>query len=453
MSVYSLLCSLAAPEPVEDKRVLLEFISSTRLSRNLKWDLNSSACSNWTGVTCNHEQSRIIAVRLPAIGFKGELRPNTLSRLSALEILCLRSNGISGPFPRDLLKLPHLTDLHLQYNNFHGPLPSNFTVWKNLSVLDLSNNAFNGNIPSSISNLTHLMSLNFANNSLSGYIPDLCMPSLQVLNLSNNNLTGLVPQSLSKFPRSAFSGNNNISFPILPLLNPSSTANHKKHSSKFKEPLILGIAIGGFLIVFISVALLLFVVNRKNNKRDDTMSNTSQKKENSVRSMASEYQGVNGKITFFEGCNLAFDLEDLLRASAEVLGKGSFGTTYKAALEDATTVVVKRLKEVVVGKREFEHHMEIIGSVRHENVVPLRAYYYSKDEKLVVYDYYHWGSVSALLHGKRGENGSPLDWEARLKIATGAARGLAHIHSRCHGKLEIRCFNRAPAQARTPNAA
>lgn len=106
------------------------------------------------------------------------------------------------------------------------------------------------------------------------------------------------------------------------------------------------------------------------------------------------------KLVFFEGCSYNFDLEDLLRASAEVLGKGSYGTAYKAVLEEATTVVVKRLKEVVVGKRDFEQQMEIVGRVgQHPNVVPLRAYYYSKDEKLLVYDYYPNGSLSTLLHG------------------------------------------------------
>lgn len=106
------------------------------------------------------------------------------------------------------------------------------------------------------------------------------------------------------------------------------------------------------------------------------------------------------KLVFFEGCSYNFDLDDLLRASAEVLGKGSYGTAYKAVLEEATTVVVKRLKEVVVGKKDFEQQMEIVGRVgQHTNVVPLRAYYYSKDEKLLVYDYISNGSLSAFLHG------------------------------------------------------
>lgn len=109
--------------------------------------------------------------------------------------------------------------------------------------------------------------------------------------------------------------------------------------------------------------------------------------------------GERNKLVFFDGGVYSFDLEDLLRASAEVLGKGSVGTSYKAVLEEGTTVVVKRLKDVVVSKREFEVALEGLGRVKHENVVPLRAYYFSKDEKLLVYDFMPAGSLSALLHG------------------------------------------------------
>jgi hypothetical protein len=125
----------------------------------------------------------------------------------------------------------------------------------------------------------------------------------------------------------------------------------------------------------------------------------SKKKELSMKEESSPIRRDENKMVFFEDCYLAFDLEDLLRASSKILGKGTIGTTYKAALEDVTTVVLKRLKEVTVGKREFEQHMEVVGKIKHENVDALRAYYYSKDEKLVVYDYYHQGSVYSILHG------------------------------------------------------
>ncbi|KAM0020688.1 putative protein kinase RLK-Pelle-LRR-III family [Helianthus debilis subsp. tardiflorus] len=117
-----------------------------------------------------------------------------------------------------------------------------------------------------------------------------------------------------------------------------------------------------------------------------------------------------------------------LRASAEVLGKGSVGTSYKAVLEEGTTVVVKRLKDVTVTKKEFEVQMEVLGKVKNENVVELRAYYYSKDEKLLVYDYLPAGSLSALLHGSRGSGRTPLDWDHRMRIALCAAKGIAYLH-------------------------
>ncbi|XP_057445276.1 probable inactive receptor kinase At1g48480 [Lotus japonicus] len=90
-----------------------------------------------------------------------------------------------------------------------------------------------------------------------------------------------------------------------------------------------------------------------------------------------------------------FELEDLLRASAEVLGKGTFGTSYQAVWP---VVAVKRLKDVTISEKEFKEKIELVGAMDHVNLVPLRAYYYSRDEKLLVHDYFPMGSLSALLH-------------------------------------------------------
>ncbi|KAK6155870.1 hypothetical protein DH2020_010118 [Rehmannia glutinosa] len=141
------------------------------------------------------------------------------------------------------------------------------------------------------------------------------------------------------------------------------------------------------------------------------------------------------RLVFIEDFNATFDLEDVLRASAEVLGKGTFGTSYKAILENGSTIAVKRLREVIVTFKDFQQHMEVIGRMRHENIAEIRAYYFSKDEKLLVYDYHNQDSVSALLHGKIGTGRTPLDWETRLKIGLGAARGIAHIHKQDGRKL------------------
>ncbi|KAK8610048.1 hypothetical protein V6N13_026592 [Hibiscus sabdariffa] len=431
--ILGLVLFQGSADLVEDKQALLDFVNNLRHSRSLNWNETSPVCNNWIGVTCNKDGSRIVAVRLPGIGLHGPIPANTISRLSALQILSLRSNGINGHLPSDFFNLRNLSFLYLQYNNFSGPLPVNFSAWNNLTIVNLSNNRFSGSIPSSLSNLTHLEALNLANNSLSGEIPDLNLPSLQQINLSNNSLTGVVPKSLLRFPISVFEGNNvsfeNIPPPTSPSTAPSSEPNPtSKKSGRLGEAALLGIIIASCVLVIITFVFFVIVCCSR-RKSEDAYSRKLQTGEMSPEKAVSRSQDANNRLFFFEGCNYTFDLEDLLRASAEVLGKGTYGISYKAVLEDATTVVVKRLKEVSVGKRDFEQQMEVVGSIQHPNVAELKAYYYSKDERLMVYDYYNQGSVSSILHGKKGENRTPLNWDDRMKIAIGAARGIARIHS------------------------
>nr|XP_043612778.1 probable inactive receptor kinase At4g23740 [Erigeron canadensis] len=440
MLFFGAIFSLGNTEPIQDKKLLLEFIENIPHSPFINWDINTSACSNWTGVTCNHNRTSVIAVRLPALSLEGSLPLNTLSRLSNLQILSLRSNGLSGLFPSDFYNLKNLTSLHLQCNGFYGPLPTNLSFWNNLSVLNLSHNRFNGSIDPSISSLTHLTVLSLANNSLSGEIPDFSSASLQVLDLSNNNFTGTVPQSLMRFPSSAFLGNNLVPQGLmLPTVSYYSSGASKK--SKLGHSAILGIVIGScvFVLGLLTLLMVFWVSKKEGRKQNVQRSVRKEKKVKGIEKLKSTSENGNengnGSLVFFEGSSLAFNLEDLLRASAEVLGKGTFGITYKAALEESSAVVVKRLLGINVTRREFEQQMEIVGKTVHENVVPLRAYYYSKDEKLMVYDYFNQGSVSSMLHANRGADRTPLDWDSRLRIAIGAARGITHIHTQDSRKL------------------
>ncbi|KAK4790522.1 hypothetical protein SAY86_017826 [Trapa natans] len=453
----TILSPTVLAKPVEDKQALLDFIRNISHSQPLNWNKDSSVCQSWTGVRCSADESRVISLRLPRMGLQGPIPPNTLGRLTAIKLLNLRMNNLSGPFPPDFSNLRNLTALFLQMNNLASPLPDDWLVWQNLTVLDLSYNHFNGSIPSSMSILTHLRYLNLADNSLSGEIPDLMLPQLQQLNLANNSLTGRVPPSLKNFPISAFIGNNltfdsNAAPPASPLEPPA--AQPEKESKKLSGSALLGVVIAACLAVFILSAVLMICCYPRRTSSDleeptagavekmKKQKEVSSKKKGGIGGGATEkrHDHEEKQLVFFQGCSYAFDLEDLLTASAEVLGKGTYGTAYKAALADTTTVVVvKRLKEVGVGKKEFEQQMEMIGRIRHENVVPLRAYYCSKDEKLLVYDLYTQGSLSSLLHdGDRDQDETrraPLDWEARLRIAIGAARGLTYIHKLNGGKL------------------
>ena len=107
----------------------------------------------------------------------------------------------------------------------------------------------------------------------------------------------------------------------------------------------------------------------------------------------------HGRLVFIQEGRTRFEIEDLLRASAEVLGSGTFGSSYKATLCEGPAVVVKRFKDMNgVGREDFSEHMRRLGRLAHPNLLPLVAYLYKKEEKLVT-DYIVNGSLAQLLHG------------------------------------------------------
>ncbi|KAI5062033.1 hypothetical protein GOP47_0022572 [Adiantum capillus-veneris] len=392
----------------------------------------------------------------------GAIPTGSLGQLTELRVLNLRSNNLSGSLPADLENCGFLRSIYLQNNTFSGLLPSNFSSWPNLNRFDVSFNNFSGEVSPSLADAGQLINLFLQNNSLTGSLPPLNMSSLTNFNASNNNFTGEIPRTAaySKFDQSSFLGNNLCGSPLedcalvpAPLiLSPPSG-----HKRKLSGGAIAGIVIG-------SVALLLLVCLLCCLSYKKTKSRGSNKQVNlyEARSVEGNSNGdrvvvpkgemgssgaavpaastepERSRLVFFEGNKYGFDLEDLLRASAEVLGKGSVGTSYKAVLESGIFVAVKRLKDVSIEKKDFDLKMQFFGKLKHENLVPVIAYYYSREEKLLVSMYMTNGSLSALLHGNKEANSTPLDWDTRVRIALGAALGILHLHDKdfTHGNIK-----------------
>ncbi|CAN4085204.1 unnamed protein product [Withania somnifera] len=442
-------------EPTQDKQALLTFLSQVRHATRVQWNSSTSVCT-WFGVECDPNNSSVYSLRLPAVGLVGQIPSNTLGRLSQLRVLSLHANGLSGPIPLDFSNLKLLRSLYIQNNGFSGEFPRSIPVLTRLNRLDLSSNNFTGGIPFSINNLTHLTRLLLQNNSFTGTLPSINPPGLVDFSVANNHLNGSIPTALSKFSASSFAGNMDLCGGPLPPCTPffpspsSSPATEAKPAPSNKKPkklstaAIVGIAVGSTIGLLLLLLLLFFCLRRRKQETSKAQKPPVASRATAVTGEAGTSsskddltggsgEGERNKLVFFEGGGYSFDLEDLLRASAEVLGKGSVGTSYKAVLEEGTTVVVKRLKDVVVPRKEFEQQLEVLGRMKHENVLPLRAFYYSKDEKLLVSDYMPAGSLSALLHGSRGSGRTPLDWDSRMRIVLGAARGIAYLH--ISGKL------------------
>ncbi|CAI5951934.1 unnamed protein product [Closterium sp. NIES-64] len=116
-------------------------------------------------------------------------------------------------------------------------------------------------------------------------------------------------------------------------------------------------------------------------------------------------------------------------ARENILGEGGFGTVYRGLLPVAprVEVAVKVLKQLgVQADEEFHIELELLSRLDHKNLVRLHGFCSTASQRMLVYEYLPNGSLTDHLHGPPGT--AELSWERRVRIAAGAARGLAHLH-------------------------
>lgn len=121
-------------------------------------------------------------------------------------------------------------------------------------------------------------------------------------------------------------------------------------------------------------------------------------------------------------------------SAANRLGAGGFGPVYKGFLEagirpglKAQRIAVKLLDlDGLQGHKEWLTEVIMLGQLRHPHLVKLIGYCYEEDHRVLVYEFMEQGSLETHLFNAYI---SPLPWEKRIKIAYGAAKGLAFLHS------------------------
>ncbi|XP_022758601.1 putative kinase-like protein TMKL1 [Durio zibethinus] len=427
--------------------------------RGLKWAFSNGnvlSCTDlsspqWTNLSLSKDPSlHLVSLQLPSANLTGSL-PRELGEFSMLQSLYLNINSLSGTIPLELGYSSSLSDIDLSDNLLTGVLAP--SIWnlcdglvslrlhgnslsgslsepalpnstcKNLQSLDLGNNKFSGNFPESITRFQALKELDLSGNMLSGPIPEsLTTLNLERLNLSHNNFTGALPVFYErKFGAEVFEGNN----PGLCGL-PLNSCNGR---SQLSPGAIAGIVIGLMTGVVVLASLFIgYVQNKKRRSREDSEEELEEGEEYE-NGVGDEGGSGESKLTLFQGGE-HLTLEDVLNATGQVMEKTNYGTVYKAKLAGGGNIALRLLREGSCKDRSScLPVIKQLGKVRHENLVPLRAFYQGKrGEKLLIYDYLPNRSLHDFLHESRA--GKPvLNWARRHKIALGIARGLAYLHA------------------------
>ncbi|XP_073150040.1 LRR receptor-like serine/threonine-protein kinase GHR1 isoform X2 [Henckelia pumila] len=394
---------------------------------------------------------------------------------SNLRVFDISDNQFDGYFPDGFGNLSSLQVLNIGGNNFSGSLPTSIGGLSILNSLDISRNHFTGPIPKNLPNT--LQSFNASYNDLSGVVPE---------NLRKFSLSSFYPGNPQlQFPNPPPSsdhipdGNKSkkhlktvikvvvisafvIAILILILLAvfiyykcaskrllPHATDKHARYQTSTNTSSFGGVRAGGLVVSAEDL-----VTSRKGSSveitsPDENMaavtgfspskpsqlswspeSGDSFTAENLSRLDVRSPDQLAGELYFLDD-TISFSAGELSRAPAEVLGRSSHGTSYRATMDNGMFLTVKWLREgVAKQKKEFAKEAKKFANIKHPNVVGLRGYYWgpTQHEKLILSDYISPGSVAGFLYDRPGRKGPPLTWAQRLKIAVDVARGLNYLH-------------------------
>ncbi|RDY07056.1 MDIS1-interacting receptor like kinase 1, partial [Mucuna pruriens] len=381
--------------------------------------------------------------------------PDDIGSSTSLSFIDFSRNNLHSSLPSTIISIPNLQTLIVSKNNLRGEIPDQFQDCPSLGVLDLSWNRFSGSIPASLASCQKLVKLNLQNNQLTGEIPKALasMPTLAILDLANNSLSGQIPENFGISPAlETFNvSHNKLEGPVpengvLRTINPNDLAANiglcggvlppcgqtlaypLRHGSSRAKHILVGWIIGISSILAIGVAAF---VARSLYIRWYT---------DGLCFRERFYKGRKGwpwRLMAFQ--RLDFTSSDILSCIKEtnMIGMGATGVVYKAEVPQSSAIVaVKKLwrsgSDVEVGSSDdLVGEVNLLGRLRHRNIVRLLGFLYNDSDVMIVYEFMHNGNLGDALHGKQAGR-LLVDWVSRYNIALGIAQGLAYLHHDCH---------------------
>ncbi|GLJ35621.1 hypothetical protein SUGI_0715980 [Cryptomeria japonica] len=194
---------------------------------------------------------------------------------------------------------------------------------------------------------------------------------------------------------------------------PTPSKEAKEAKGKRKGLVVIGITIMGSFFVFAAIMLVIWFYTWRPKLR----ALEEHSKAKSVGLKAFSYQEIDAATGGFK----------------QEIGRGAFGKVYKGILSDGRAIAVKKLDDLFNqgrqedGEKQFRTEMGIIGASHHKNIVQLYGFCSDGSHRLLIYQYMPNGSLNNFLFkGTRD-----LDWELRVQIVLGTARGILYLHEEC----------------------
>ncbi|KAF5749943.1 inactive receptor kinase [Tripterygium wilfordii] len=405
--------------------------------------------------------------------------PSDIGNMGKLKLLNLANNNLSGQLPSELSKLGYLELLDLSGNEFKGEIPAKLP--SRLRKFNVSNNELSGSVPEDLRRFPESSfhpgnpSLNYPRTPTNAAIDDIPMRGKHH-NKSRNIKVAIIVASvgaammivfvllayhraqITEFHgRSLFGGQTGREAKVGRFSRPTSmsfsndhllTSNSRSLSGQAEfAPEIVGTVLptGGAGAGSLNPSVLdshPITSGKKSSPSSPSSSSPHFIEAIEQPAMLDVYSPdrLAGEL-FFVDASLAFTAEELSRAPAEVLGRSNHGTLYKATVDSGHMLTVKWLRVgLVKSKKEFAKEVKRIGSARHPNIVPMRAYYWGpkEQERLLLSDYILGDSLTLHLYESTPRRHPRLSFSQRLKVAVDVARCLLYLHDRGlpHGNLK-----------------
>ncbi|XP_038717282.1 G-type lectin S-receptor-like serine/threonine-protein kinase LECRK3 [Tripterygium wilfordii] len=123
------------------------------------------------------------------------------------------------------------------------------------------------------------------------------------------------------------------------------------------------------------------------------------------------------------------ELEEVTNGFKEELGRGTFGIVYKGVLKNGSEnlIAVKKLDKLDKDREsEFQTEMGAISKTHHKNLVRFLGFCNEGSHRILIYEFMANGTLANFLFSI-----PKPDWNARVQIALGIARGLLYLHEEC----------------------